>query len=53
MKTHKDYETKPLKNHEKYNDDFLEVLIAKRTKDKEVKKESLQPSKSYRRLIKC
>lgn len=53
MKTNKEYETKPLKNHEKHYDDILEVLIAKRMKDKEVKKESLQPSKSYRRLVKC
>lgn len=53
MKTQKEYTTKPLKNHEKYNDDLLEVLIAKRLKDCEVKKNKLSPSKSYKRLIKC
>lgn len=51
MKTQKQYETKPLKNHDKYNDDFFEALLAKRQKDKEVKKETVQPSKSYKKEL--
>lgn len=49
MQVNKDYQTKPLKGQEKHEDNLLEVLIEKRLKDKEVKKESLLPSKSYKR----
>ena len=48
MQVNKDYQTKPLKGQEKHEDNLLEVLIEKRLKDKEVKKESLLPSKSYK-----